>query len=63
MEINKPDPVENRSGKDRRLTFLNGLDRRHPLNQGDERSQADSGVLIEPAESILSQSETGFESG
>ena len=36
MEINKPDPVENRSGKDRRLTFLNGLDRRHPLNQGKQ---------------------------
>ena len=63
MEINKPDPIENRSGTDRRLKFLNGLDRRQPVSQGEDRSLADSGVLIEPAESPLSQSETGFELG
>jgi len=62
MEINKPDPTENRSGKDRRRTFLNGLDRRQPVSQGEDRLLADSGVLIEPAESALSQSATGFKS-
>ena len=62
MEINKPDPSENRGGKDRRRTFLNGLDRRQPAGQDKDMALADSGVLIETAENTFSQSDTGFES-
>ena len=63
MEIDKPDSIENRSGKDRRRTFLNGLDRRQPAGQGEDRLLADSGVLVEREESTLSQSDTGIPLG
>ena len=64
MEIIEPSHVEKRSGKDRRSSFLNGLDRRQSAGQVEDGAQADSVAFLETARAeqfALSQSETGFD--
>jgi hypothetical protein len=63
MEIDKPRQVEKRSGKDRRQSFLNSLDRRQSVGQGEDGPQEDSDGLVETdgVEQItLSQSESNL---
>ena len=59
MEKDKPNQVENRSGIDRRQSFLNGLDRRQMAVQGEDESHADSVEMVETERGGQSKTASG----